>query len=193
VTAARLNRSPDGVRTRPETDIASLVELARAGEAPAWEQLYRLFYPRLLAFAARQIGADRAADAVSETMVRAVANIERFSWRGAGFESWLFAILRNVIVDGHRRERRWAQLAPVPEGDSPEPDEGLAADEDARQVRAGFARLRPEDQELLYLRVVLGLPSEDVATILGKRPGAVRMAQSRALDRLRDLLRSQQP
>jgi RNA polymerase sigma-70 factor (ECF subfamily) len=171
-----------------------LVERARAGQSPAWEQLYRIFYPRLLAFAARQVGPDRAADAVSDAMVRAVENIDRFSWRGAGFEAWLFAILRNVLVDGHRHERRRARLALLPEPhDTRDLDEGLAADEEARQVRAAFGRLRPEDQELLYLRVVLGLSSDDVATIVGKRGGAVRMAQSRALDRLRDLLRSQQP
>jgi RNA polymerase sigma-70 factor (ECF subfamily) len=171
-----------------------LVEQARAGQVRAWEQLYRLFYPRLLAFAVQQVGPDRAADAVSDAMVRAVGKIDRFSWRGAGFEGWLFAILRNVLIDGHRRDRRWSRLALVPEpNDTRDPDEGLAADEEARQVRAAFGRLRREDQELLYLRVVLGLPSEEVAAIVGKRSGAIRMAQSRALDRLRDLLWSDQP
>ena len=190
VTTADLERSEDDVLARPESDVAALVERARAGDAAAWEELYRLVYPRLLAFAARKVGADQAADAVSETMSRAVARIDGFSWRGGGFEGWLFAILRNVLVDGHRRDRLRAQLPLTPElPDTREPDVGLLAGEEAGELRIAFARLRPEEQELLYLRVVAGLSSAEVARIVGKRRGAVRMAQSRALERLRELLR----
>jgi RNA polymerase sigma-70 factor (ECF subfamily) len=192
VTAAEFERSSHDVVSRP--DLPALVELARAGDTAAWEELYRHVYPRLLAYAARQLGGERARDAVSETMTRAVAKIERFSWRGAGFEGWLFAILRNIIVDTHRRDNRSTTFADMPESLSPvgngsaEPGDRLIADEEARAVRAAFARLRPEDQELLYLRVVAGLSSEEAAEVLGKRRGAVRTAQSRALSRLRELL-----
>jgi RNA polymerase sigma-70 factor, ECF subfamily len=187
VTTAEFERSPRDVDARP--DISALVEQARAGDGAAWELLYRSLYPRLFAYAARQLGADRARDAVGETMTRAVANIGRFSWRGAGFEGWMFAILRNVITDGHRRDRRTALLPFAPERhDGTEVSDGVVADEEARAVRAAFARLRPEEQEVLYLRVVAGLTSEEVAEVIGKRRGAVRMAQSRALDRLRCLL-----
>ena len=55
-------------------------------------------------------------------------------------------------------------------------------------MRRAFGRLRAEDQELLELRVVAGLSAEQVAAVQGRRAGAVRMAQSRALSRLRELL-----
>jgi RNA polymerase sigma-70 factor, ECF subfamily len=187
VTAADLERSQDDVVARP--DLFALVEQARAGEEPAWESLYRMLYPRLVAYARRELGAEQAKEAVSETMARAVAGIDRFSWRGAGFEGWLFGILRHVIVDTHRRDSRQARTPVYRDGaDGAQPDDGLVADEEARAVRAAFARLRPEEQELLHLRIVSGLSSEDVAGVLGKRPGTVRMAQSRALDRLRSFL-----
>ena len=54
--------------------------------------------------------------------------------------------------------------------------------------RAAFARLDPDERELLELRVVGGLSSADVAAALGKQPGTVRMAQMRALARLRTFL-----
>jgi len=188
VTAADLERSPGDVAARP--DLPALVERARGRDAGAWEELYRLLYPRLLAYACHQVGRVDAADAVSETMARAVAKIDGFSWRGAGFEGWVFAILRNVIVDGQRRDRRAATVAFAVDIDTDAlPGEGVVADEEARLVRRAFAQLSPEDQEVLYLRVVAGLSSEEVAGVVGKRRGAVRMAQSRALDRLRELLR----
>ena len=52
-------------------------------------------------------------------------------------------------------------------------------------MRVAFERLAPEERELLELRVQGGLSSEEVGVLLGKRPGAVRMAQARALQRLR--------
>ena len=73
-----------------------------------------------------------------------------------------------------------------------EPLDGVLADEESGQMRAAFARLDSSDREVLELRVVAGLTSEEAAAVLGKRPGAVRMAQNRALARLRKLLEEEQ-
>ncbi|HLI16104.1 MAG TPA: RNA polymerase sigma factor [Acidimicrobiales bacterium] len=175
--------------------LADLVAAAQAGDSRAWESLYRSLYPRLVAFARRGLGPDEARDAVSEAMIRAVAGIHRFRWRGGGFEGWLFAILRNVIADRWRRgERERAALQRArDERDEHDLAERLVASDEARSVRAAFLRLTDADQELLYLRVVLGLSAEAVGTVLGKRPGAVRMAQARALERLRRHLAETEP
>ena len=55
-------------------------------------------------------------------------------------------------------------------------------------MRRAFGRLTDDEQELLELRVVGRLSAEEVGEVIGKRPGAVRMAQARALSRLRSLL-----
>jgi RNA polymerase sigma-70 factor (ECF subfamily) len=192
VTTADLDRlgrhesPPDDLRA---VETRTLVERAQQGDAAAWEALYLAVYPRLLGFARRQLDDDSAREAVSETMARAVSGIGRFSWKGAGFEGWLFGILRHVVVDTHRTNGRAAATSSVPDRwDGSDASDGLVNDEEAAAVRAAFASLRPDDQELLYLRVVSGLSSEDVAAALGKRPGAVRMAQARALERMRRLL-----
>jgi RNA polymerase sigma-70 factor (ECF subfamily) len=70
-------------------------------------------------------------------------------------------------------------------GAQPCPLEHVLHDEEAARVRSAFALLPAGDRELLELRVVAGLSYEDVAAALGKRPASVRMAQSRALSRLR--------
>lgn len=169
-----------------EPEVAALVSRASQGDAAAWEALYRMLYPRLLGYACQTLDRDRAREAVSETMVRAVAGIGRFSWRGAGFEGWMFGILHHVVADTHRRDGRRSRVPVYADVDhGAEPGDGLVAGEEASAMRVAFHRLRPEEQELLYLRVVSGLSSEEVAATLGKRPGAVRMAQYRALERLR--------
>jgi RNA polymerase sigma-70 factor (ECF subfamily) len=173
----------------------ALVGAARRGDAGAWEALYRRAHPRLLAYARRRLPSDDVArDAVSETMARAVRSIGRYRGEGGGFDAWLSGIVRHVVLDAQRSARRRggvvAASAVVPEVVSldPGPEDVVVGSFEASAVRSAFVRLSPADQELLELRVVLGLSADEVAAVLGKRPGAVRMAQARALDRLRSLL-----
>jgi RNA polymerase sigma-70 factor (ECF subfamily) len=171
--------------------LRDLVDQARNGDSDAWVVLYKRAYPSLLGFAAARLGRLEAEDAVSETMTRAVRNISKFEWKGVDFTGWLFGIHRHVVADAQRARGR-RSLAPVPDGDSDrddsQPIDGLLRHEEHSRVRVVFDRLNSKDQELLHLRVIAGMSVEEVAGVLGKRPGAVRVAQSRALGRLRKLM-----
>jgi len=168
-------------------DTSALVARARAADEDAWETLYRRAYPRLLAYAMRRLDAHGAKDAVSETMARAVANIGRYRPvpGTGGFDGWLFGICRHVVLDAQRAAGRRGYGPPPESVSHTDPAEGLLSAEEASAVRQAFARLSDADRELLELRVVAGLSAEEAAAVLGRRPGAVRMAQSRALTRLR--------
>lgn len=174
-----------------------LAEGAQRRDPDAWDDLYRLVYPRLFAFARSRVGDDTdAEDVVSETMTRALHGIDRFRWRnGVGIEAWLFGIGRNVLHEHHRRASR---TSPAPEpvigqgapaDPAAEPGARILAGEEAEAVRRALHHLRPDDREVLELRFVAGLSSQEIAHVIGRRAGAVRMAQSRALERLRHLLR----
>jgi RNA polymerase sigma-70 factor (ECF subfamily) len=171
-------------------ETTQLVERARAADRDAWETLYRRVYPRLLAYAMRRLDPDGARDAVSETMARAVANIGRFRPvpGSGGFDGWLFGICRHVVLDAQRVAGRRGYGPPPEVVSHVDPAEGLVLAEEADAVRRAFALLSDDDRELLELRVVAGLSAEEAADVLGRRPGAVRMAQSRALSRLRRFL-----
>ena len=169
---------------------------AKRGDEDAWESLYRQLYPRLRSYLARRLGRNDVEDAVNETMVRAVAGIDTFRFGPAGFDGWVFGIARNVAVDHHRQTgrrrrqviagRQVAALADPAAG----PGDGLVQRDDQARVRRQFLRLTPAERELLDLRVVARLSAEEVAVVLGKRPGAIRTAQSRALKHLRRLMES---
>jgi RNA polymerase sigma-70 factor (ECF subfamily) len=174
---------------------ADLVAAARAGDQDAWERLYRHAYPRLRAYALRRVGAEHADDVVSETMTRAVAAIDRFSLGPVGFDGWLFGIARRVTADHYRAAERAARRGRAAVGANGSADaagvpvdDGLVMADEHDQVRRLFGLLSEAERELLELRVVAGLSADDAAAALGKRPGAVRTAQSRALSRLRSLL-----
>lgn len=164
------------------------MDRARRGDQAAWESLYRAIYPRLRSYALARAGPTGAEDLVNETMARAVAGIGRFRWQASGFDAWLFGILRRVWLEQSRREDRHRRIHAELVHDFREPGEDLDRADDYRAVRTAFAQLSPPEQELLELRLISGLSADDVARVLGKRPGAVRTAQSRALANLRALI-----
>jgi RNA polymerase sigma-70 factor (ECF subfamily) len=170
-------------------DQRELVELARAGDAWAWECLYRAVYPKLYAFAYRRSGRDLAEDFVNETMTRAIGGIDGFRWGSSGFDGWLFGILRNIVADHFRREAR-SRLRVLPFGTQQEPGPGekLELDEEHDRVSRAFLQLSDSERELLELRVIGDFSADEVAGVIHKRRGAVRTAQSRALAHLRRLL-----
>lgn len=168
-----------------EQEPQDLVSRAQRRDPDAWEVLYRRNYRTLYAYARRRLFSDDAADdAVSETMTRALAMIGRFRWEGAGFDAWVMGIARNVVLE----QQRSALRPPAPQVPSP-PDTGpldrLVQAEQNAAVRRAFETLSGADQDLLELRVVARLSAEGVGEVLQKKPGAVRMAQTRALARLR--------
>lgn len=166
-------------------DVGELVERARTGDVDAWDALYRRLYPRLYAYAGHRAGWQHAGDIVNETMARALAGIGRFR-RGGTFDAWVFGITRNVIHEHHRSQGPVTPVAdPAVTSTDPPPDNAVLAAQDRAALRDAFSRLDHHDRELLELRVVAGLTAREVAAVLHKRPGAVRMAQSRALARLR--------
>jgi RNA polymerase sigma-70 factor, ECF subfamily len=173
----------------------ALIEAAREGDHAAWELLYLRLYPRLHAYLTRRVGAPHAEDAVSETMARAVSGFDGFILGRAGFDGWVFGIARRVAADHYRKKaqrRRQgiaaARVARGPDHSGDPTTDGLCLDDDRAQIRRLFDALSPAEREILELRVVAGLSSEQVGMVLDKAPGAVRTAQSRALGRLRRLL-----
>lgn len=170
----------------------------RALDPDAWEAVYRRSYPRLLDYARRRLPAGQDPDdAVGECLARAVHKIDDLADQGLRVEAWLYGILRLVVLEHTRhagREQaaghgsRWSEatsdLGPL---------EQVLDRELTGSVRIAFERLSIDDQELLWLRLVAELSAAEVASVIGRREGAVRQAQSRALTRLRRELEEVHP
>jgi RNA polymerase sigma-70 factor (ECF subfamily) len=121
-------------------------------------------------------------------MTRAVSSVERMADLDLVPDAWLFGILRHVVIDQQRRNYRRRDLPVSRQIDEAEPLEAIVIASEQDTVRLAFSRLSDKDRELLELRVVAGLSSDDVAGVLDMKAGTVRMAQARALERLRALM-----
>ena len=158
---------------------------ARAGAPWALERLYREFHPSVLAFLRARAPAD-AEDLASEVFIAVAEGLARFEGDEDGFRSWLFTITYRQVGQLRRRMgRRRTDPFPADEVDERVPPGDAESDAMAaistQQALDLIATLPPAQGEVLLLRVVADLPVDEVATILGKRPTAVRALQHRAV------------
>jgi RNA polymerase sigma-70 factor (ECF subfamily) len=163
-----------------------VVDAVKRGDRRAWEAAYDTYGKGLMGFLVLRLGdRDDAAEALSETFLRALEKIEGLRGGADAFRAWLFRIARNVATD---RLRSRARLTLEAEPDETVdmltggPVEQVIAAEDAVEVRRALASLPSDDREVVWLRVCAGLSSDEVGDIVGKKPGTVRMQQLRALE-----------
>jgi RNA polymerase sigma-70 factor (ECF subfamily) len=166
----------------------SVLAAAQDGAEWALSALYRNLQPSLLLYLRSQAPAD-GEDLASEVWLDAASGLARFQGDEAAFRRWLFTIARRRLIDLRRRDgRRRAVLEPL-EGSfvasvAADPEARLLASSEMEAALTRIVSLSPEQAEVVLLRVIAGLKVEDVATILGKKPGTIRVLQHRALKRL---------
>ena len=164
---------------------------ARSGTEWAIATLYREFQPGLLRYLRAQAPAD-GDDLASEVWLDAAAGLGRFEGDESGFRRWLFTIAQRRLVDLRRQEARrrslLSSLSGAHERGSLDSEAAVLAASEAEAALILIAGLPPDQAEVVLLRVVGGLDTKDVATIMGKKPGAVRVLQHRALKRLAEQL-----
>jgi RNA polymerase sigma-70 factor, ECF subfamily len=175
-----------------EDPFESVLEAAREGAEWAITALYRELQPSLLRYLRSQAPAD-GEDLASEVWLDAASSLHRFQGDEGAFRRWLFTIARRRLIDLRRRDgRRRAVLAPLESSfeapDATDPEVQLLASSETEAALSRIGNLPPDQAEVVLLRVLGGLDVESVAGILGKKPGAVRVLQHRALTRLADQL-----
>ncbi len=163
---------------------------AQTGAEWAVAVLYRSLQPRLLRFLRAQAPALDAEDVAAQTWLEIARGLAYFRGDEDGFQALVFTVARRRLADHRRAVRRRPvdlvgddNLAGMAGGRDPEA-ETLArlSGEEAAQL---LSELLPPDQaDVVLLRVVAGLSVDQVASLLGRKPGTVRVLQHRALRRL---------
>jgi len=163
---------------------------AQGGDETAFACLFRDVQPALLRYL-YVITAD-AEDVAGETWLQVVKGLPGFRGSEEAFRAWLFTIARHRAVDASRSRARRADVPLAVTEAVEQPTTADAADLaleaiSTRSVVALIKNLPPDHAEIIMLRVVAGLEAADVARIVGKTPGAVRVTAHRALRKLADL------
>jgi RNA polymerase sigma-70 factor (ECF subfamily) len=173
-----------------DTDGDQVLVAAAQQDPRAFASLYLRYVAPVYGYCQRRLGTQEAAeDATSLVFAKALAALPRYRADGATFRSRQFTIAHNVVIDSKRTAPPTQPLAGIgemPDGE-PGPDAVVLAAEDERTVHVLLAQLAPDQRRVLELRLA-GLTTGEISTVLGRRPGAVRATQFRALMRLRGML-----
>jgi RNA polymerase sigma-70 factor (ECF subfamily) len=163
-----------------------LLDRARSGDDEAWSQIVRELGPRVQGYAKGK-GIVDAEDVVQDVFTAAARLIGDFEGEWRAFRSWIFSIAYRQIVNRYRRpSRRDGELPRVlVDEDHIGPDQAVVIREMASEAVAAMDVLSEIERDVVLLRVIADLDTEDVAKAVGKRAGNVRVIQSRALAKVR--------
>lgn len=169
-------------------EFAAVMSAAQGGSEEAFSALWHDVNPALLRYL-RVIAPGMAEDVAAETWSHVVRRLTSFRGDEAAWRAWLFTTARRRAIDAARRAARWA-AAPLEEmaaeliPAAPDAADVALENIDTEAAIALVSALPRLQAEVILLRVVAGLDTDVVARLLGRSPGAIRVAAHRGLRRL---------
>jgi RNA polymerase sigma-70 factor (ECF subfamily) len=170
---------------------ARLVARAAKGDREAFGRLYESYLDAIYRYLYHRVSVKEDAEDLTELVfLKAWENLEGYRPQGVGFKAWLYRIAHNALIDHYRARKDQTTLD---ERDAVEDarndiEEGLIAQENMDRLTRAIVHLEPEDQHVLVLRFIEGMKPKEVAVILNRSEGAVRVKQHRALKALAALM-----
>jgi RNA polymerase sigma-70 factor (ECF subfamily) len=169
-----------------------LVEAARR-DPERFDALYRRYLAQVYSYAYYELGDHHEAeDATERTFLAALSNLHRFEERAlpvdgdaaSTFRVWLFRIARNIVANQRRQRRRHPTLPLEAAAVVPDPldvEGGAVLRDEATEAWRAVGRLPAERRRAVVLRFVEEMSTAEIAGILGRSEGAVRVLIHRAL------------
>ena len=166
-----------------------ILAAACAGGEWAWRELYEAVAPQLTRYL-RARGVPEPDDVVGETFVKVVRYIDGFEGDEAAFRTWVFTIGRNLVVDDLRKRSRRPVDVVTDEQLLTAAALGNAEDDAMRDLATAhveevLATLSVDQRDVLLLRILGGLTIAEIAMVVRKKEGAVKMLQARGLAAIR--------
>ena len=178
-------------------DLDVMVERAVKGDSKALDRVLGRIHPVVVRYCRSRMSAGHrssasADDVAQEVCMAVITALPTFRHEGKPFLAFVYGICAHKVADAHRvaARSRSHSVADVPDSPTTErgPEQRMVASSTAAVIEGLLNTLPETQQEILRLRVVVGLSAEETAEALAMTAGAVRVSQHRALAKLRHLL-----
>ncbi|MFI6502256.1 sigma-70 family RNA polymerase sigma factor [Nonomuraea typhae] len=185
--AGNARTSELAVREEIPDDVRTLVLRAKTGDTDAFGTLYDRYVDLVYRYIYFRVGSHPLAeDLTSETFLRALRRVADFTWQGRDFGAWLVTIARNLVTDHYksgryRLEITTGEVLDVPMDGAYIPENAVVTAIINDRVLRAVRDLNPEQQECVVLRFLHGLSLAETALIMGKKSGAIKALQFRAI------------
>lgn len=180
-----------------ELPFDEVVRRARTGDAAAWAELYGEVGSLVVGYLRAQRLPDPE-DVAGEVFLQMVRDLHRFAGDRDRFRSWVLTIAHHRLIDDRRHAARRPAVA-TPHEELPEerhgdtPEDEILARFSQDEIERRLAALTDEQRTVLLLRVVGERSLKECAQIMGKRVGAIKALQHRAVEALRRQLQEEVP
>lgn len=174
-----------------EESLELLIQSAQKGDKEAYGKIYQLYYKKLFRYCSFNVrDTETAQDLCQETFVKAWVKIKEFRMDKADWsiQAFLFAIARNLIIDRSRHKKE-VSIENFEEIETNEDFyEDLDRKTDIQRVKKAISKLDEIERQIVILRFFEEMDSKEVANILKVKDGALRVRQSRILQKLKDIM-----
>jgi len=187
----RTNKStPTTTGVSPDQEkITNLVDRAADGDFEAFGDLYSIFLTRIYRYVFYQLKDKMTAeDITEEVFVKAWDSIDSCKGKGQTFSAWLYRIAHNQIVDNLRKQRKYVVAEVEIDREIREPELEIEAELEWQEILSATDYLPEQQKQVIILKFIEELDNSEIAEIMGKSQGAVRVLQMRALAALRQKL-----
>ncbi len=169
-----------------DKELISIIENCQKGRAEKFAYIYDAFIEKIYKFIYYKTGhRETAEDLTSQTFFKALEKIDTFKIHD-NFSAWLYRIARNLVIDYYRTKKNNNDIDDVWDLSS---KEDLELDIDNKnkilEIKKYLQNLKVEQREIVIMRVWEGLTYKEIADILGKNVGGVKMIFSRTISKLR--------
>ncbi|HUZ77640.1 MAG TPA: sigma-70 family RNA polymerase sigma factor [Chloroflexota bacterium] len=175
--------------------VGDLVDRSSKGSGEAFGQLYQLYVDRIYNYIYYKTGHSvDAEDLTEQVFIKAWEAIGRFRPEGKPFAAWLFKVARNVVIDHYRTRKSNTDLSEVMAAAAADGDPEDAAQKQATRqlLMSAVRRLTDEQQQVILLKFIDGMDNAEISATMGKKEGAIRALQYRALLALQRILQDEQ-
>ena len=181
-----------------DADTNQLVAWAQCGDTEAFAAVYLRYFDRVYGYLRMSLrDRDEAEDLAQQVFLKALDHLDSYEARPErSFRPWLFRIARNLLIDHLKKHRPTLLEDPAQVSDR----RAAAGPADAHTMESTLAwmsdsevmlfveRLPMAQRQVITLRYLIGLSFEEIADVLGRTPGSVRMLDLRAREYLQDRL-----
>ena len=185
------NAGATAASDRPSSEL-ELTQRAVSGDPDAFAALYDFYVEQIYRFILFRVSDEQTAeDLTSQVFLKAWNNLSSYQIRGLPFKAWLFRIARNSVIDYYRTYKETTPLEPSAlTKPDPAAEVGDQVEQllQAEELRLALQQLTEDQRQVLTLRFIEGLSTEEVANVMGKRQGAIRALQMRGLQALAEII-----
>ena len=175
----------------PTSDEAELVQRAVDHDPEAFGRLYDIHVDRVYRHIYYRVGNEQdAEDLTQQVFLKAWQAIARYKRMASPFIAWLMTISHNLVVDFYRtrKDKAYLEAEILADGPASNPEQAAERSLEQQRLRRAILKLGSDEQQVVILRFMEGFQFSEIASVLNKKEGNVRVILHRALVKLRSIL-----